>query len=231
MGETAHIMNGTTAIDCQKQVRSWRLVRSFMELLIPSCGRYYLGEQCQEEERNDSKTTSHISKHVNLPTIFTGTIFGFRHGKVSLCIQPNSRTAPIILLGLAVPTSLLAKEMQSGLLRIALDCTAGNGNRRNLSVPLMSMPVWTVYCNGRKAGFAVKRRPTQGDMKVLRLMQSVVVGAGRISRELLSYEDDELIYLRANFERVSGFSYSESFHLIDPEGATGQELSIFFLRS
>ncbi|XP_068637001.1 protein MIZU-KUSSEI 1-like [Aristolochia californica] len=235
MGGTAateQIMNASTAIDCQKQVRTWRLVRSCMELLIPSCGCYYPREHCQKEERDDSKTTPHISKNVNFPTIVTGTIFGFRHGKVSLCIQPNSRlTTPIILLGLAVPTTLLAREMKSGLLRIALDCNAGNGNGRNQSLPLMSMPVWTVYCNGRKAGFAVKRNLTKRDMEMLRLMKSVVVGAGTVSRELLSCEDDELIYLRANFQRVSGFSNSESFHLIDPDGATGQELSIFFLGS
>ncbi|KAG9450743.1 hypothetical protein H6P81_010708 [Aristolochia fimbriata] len=254
---TAHCMNETTAIDCQKQVRSWRLVRSYMELLVPSCGCYCPEERNQEEEEEEeernrrrekfSKTSSvltQIPKHVvELPTIVTGTIFGFRHGKVSLCIQANHRTAPIVLLGLAVPSAVLAREMLSGLLRIALHCNYFNinNNARNGGIstsrprslpPLVSMPLWTVYCNGRKAGFAVKRRPTKSDMEVLRLMQSVPVGAGSINPNLLSYEDDELIYLRANFERVSGFAHSLSFHLINPDStSTGQELSIFFLRS
>ena len=87
-----------------------------------------------------------------------------------------------------------------------------------------------MYCNGRKVGYAVKRRPSKADMDALRLMSSVFVGAGMISGKELDH-DDELMYLRANFERVRGSSDSETFHLIDPDGNIGQELSIFFFRS
>lgn len=80
-------------------------------------------------------------------------------------------------------------------------------------------------------GYAVRRRPTKGDEEALQLMSSVVAGAGVIRRKEMDGEVDELMYLRANFERVSGSSDSESFHLIDPEGNLGQELSIFFIRS
>lgn len=86
-----------------------------------------------------------------------------------------------------------------------------------------------MFCNGKKAGCAIRRRPTQGDKNVLRLMQSVHVGTGLINGKTLNSADD-LMYLRATFERVSLSSNSESFHLISPDESSGQDLSIFFLR-
>ena len=103
---------------------------------------------------------------------------------------------------------MLAREMQGGILRIALECSASS----DTSNSLLSMPVWTMYCNGRRAGYAVKRRPSKVDMEALKLMNSVVVGVGIISGKELD-KDDELMYLRANFVRVSGSSEAESFHL------------------
>lgn len=87
-----------------------------------------------------------------------------------------------------------------------------------------------MYCNGRKVGYAVRRKVSKADMDLLRLMDSVVVGAGVISGKQLDH-DDELMYLRANFKRVAGSSDSESYHLIDPDGNIGQELSVFLFRS
>lgn len=94
-----------------------------------------------------------------------------------------------------------------------------------------------MYCNGRKVGFAIKRHASKGDMEVLQRMESVVVGAGIINGKELERDDgiieqeDGIMYLRGNFKRVHGSTNSETFHLIDPEGNVGQELSIFFLRS
>lgn len=90
-----------------------------------------------------------------------------------------------------------------------------------------------MYCNSRKVGYAVKRRPSKHDLEALRLMGSVAVGAGIIggSKELDYGDDDEIMYLRANFKRFCGSPNSESFHLIDPDESIGQELSIFLYRS
>jgi uncharacterized protein (TIGR01570 family) len=65
-----------------------------------------------------------------------------------------------------------------------------------------------MYCNGRKVGYAFKRQPSKADMDALRVMSAVVVGAGMISGKELD-GDDEVMYLRANFERVCGSSDSE----------------------
>ncbi|CAK9183438.1 unnamed protein product [Ilex paraguariensis] len=69
----------------------------------------------------------------------------------------------------------------------------------------------------------------QRRQRVLRLMQSVSVGAGVLPVAPKS-EDGDVMYLRASFQRVIGLANSESFHMINPDGSSGQELSIF-LRS
>ncbi|CAA6670938.1 unnamed protein product [Spirodela intermedia] len=85
-------------------------------------------------------------------------------------------------------------------------------------------------CNGRKMGFAVRRQMSERDASIFKLMQSVSVGAGVLPAESKAAEGD-LMYLRASFERVIGSADSESFHLINPVGSSGQQLSIFLLRS
>ncbi|RDY06319.1 Protein MIZU-KUSSEI 1, partial [Mucuna pruriens] len=203
--------SGVTTVDCEKQVRSWRLLRSLMELLIPTCN-------CTFVEQESEKC---LQKH---PQLITGTIFGYRRGKVSFCIQPNANsTNPILLLELALPTSVLAKEMRGGTLRIVLESN-NNNNNHNLNHNLFSTPLWSMYCNGRKVGYAVKRRPSIGDFEALSLMRSVAVGTGLINT-CKQHQEDQLMYLRANFQRVRGSSNSESFHLVDPQGTIGQELS------
>ncbi|TKY47684.1 MIZU-KUSSEI 1 [Spatholobus suberectus] len=225
--------SGVTTVDCQKQVRSWRLLRSLVELLIPTCNCTFVEEEEEEEDPSEK-----CPQQLMTSTTITGTIFGYRRGKVSFCIQANANSSnPILLIELAVPTSVLAKEMRGGTLRIVLEsgtpgssCSSNNNNNNN---NLFSTPLWSMYCNGRKVGYAVKRRPSNGDFEALSLMRSVAVGTGVISSSSkeLQHQEDELMYLRANFQRVRGSSHCESFHLIDPEGSIGQELSIFFFRS
>ncbi|MBA0686946.1 hypothetical protein Goshw_008700 [Gossypium schwendimanii] len=230
VGATTHITNGVTSVDCQKQVRSWRLLRSLMELLIPSCYCAFI------DKHHEIKHQNYLHRYYQPPVctssgIITGTIFGYRRGKASFCIQQNTKSNnPILLLEFAVPTAVLAREMQGGILRIALDCTS-KGNSSGNPDSVLSMPLWTMYCNGKKVGYAVKRKPSKADMDALRLMNSVVVGTGLISGKELDHHDDELMYLRANFENLRTSPDSESFHLIDPDGNIGQELSIFFYRS
>ncbi|XP_076909147.1 protein MIZU-KUSSEI 1-like [Bidens hawaiensis] len=196
-------------------------------------------------------------------TTIKGTFFGQRNGRVSLCLQddnhhrrtPSRRTPPttatssptfshpLLLLELAVPTSSLAKEMQHGLLRIALveedradrhQITSGGG--------IFEVPIWSMYCNGRKVGYATRRKMTAADSAALTRMQSVSAGAGVLPPENNNNSTDGIMYLRASFRRITGSRNSESFHMINPgndgrpsynnnNNGSGQELSIFLLRS
>ncbi|KAI4321704.1 hypothetical protein MLD38_035054 [Melastoma candidum] len=123
--------------------------------------------------------------------------------------------------------------MQSGVLRITLACNGeddpGVGARRG---SLYEVPVWRVYWNGRKVGYGVRgsKDVRGGGEGVLRVMRKVSVGAGVVR---LGAEEDgnEVMYMRARFERVVGSADAEAFHMINPVGCVGQELSLFLLRS
>ncbi|XP_015879942.1 protein MIZU-KUSSEI 1 [Ziziphus jujuba] len=214
-GPLVHIMDTATAVECGREVRFRRSLRSLVECMVPCCGF-----QPSESVSTESDSTT-----------ITGTFFGYRKGRVSFCLQDDTRSSPLMLLEFAVPTAYLAREMQHGLLRIALECHQDPHKAR---CSLFHVPVWSMYCNGRKVGFAIRRQMTVSDLAVLKLMQSVSVGAGVLPLPLSSKSDDsdgDLMYLRASFERVVGSSDSESFHMINPIGSSGQELSIFLLRS
>lgn len=189
---------------------------------------------------------------LNLPTQFsitpslgrkvTGTLFGHRRGHVSFAVQDDPKSDPVLLIELAISTSSLVKEMSSGLVRIALECektataaaaaAGGGGGRRRLG--LFEEPMWTMYCNGRKSGYATSRECTDSDWHVLSTVQSVSVGAGVIpvvdDGRKISAAEGELLYMRAKFERVVGSRDSEAFYMMNPDGNGGPELSIFLLR-
>ncbi|KAL4577974.1 hypothetical protein LXL04_014089 [Taraxacum kok-saghyz] len=224
-----------TTVECHKQVRSWRLLRSIVELLIQACTCTLVERPEFNDDDNPPIQPYHHHKPSSLvipttATNITGTIFGSRNGKVNFCIQTNPKSQnPVLLLELTISTTFLAREMKSGNLRIALECS--NDPETSHDKSLLSMPFWTMYCNGRKVGFAFKRKPSETDLKVLKIMETVHVGAGTVKAKDVEREED-ILYLRGNFSRVTGKSMarSETFHLIDPDGNIGQELSIFFFR-
>ncbi|ESQ46155.1 hypothetical protein EUTSA_v10000305mg [Eutrema salsugineum] len=221
-------------VDCQKQVQSWRLLRSVIKLLIPTCNSTLIQELKQEKPNlsgkklyNDikSRTSSFRSSSSLSSSTVTGTIFGYRKGKINFCIQtPRKSTNLDLLLELAVPTTVLAREMRGGALRIVLE-------RNNEEDSVLSTPFWNMFCNGKRVGYARKRSPSKDDVAALAALSKVVVGAGVVTGKELGRFDDELMYLRASFRRVCGSKESEAFHLIDPAGNIGQELSIFFVPS
>ncbi|KAI3412544.1 uncharacterized protein J3R85_017245 [Psidium guajava] len=162
----------------------------------------------------------------------TGTLFGHRRGHVSFAVQDGPQSDPVLLLELAISTSALVKEMSSGLVRIALECEKIAADR---PPRLFQEPAWTMYCNGRKCGYAASRACTESDLHVLRTVRTVSVGAGVIP--VLADDDrkpgggdGELLYMRARFERVVGSRDSEAFYMLNPDGNGGPELSIFLLR-
>ncbi|CAI9098317.1 OLC1v1034939C1 [Oldenlandia corymbosa var. corymbosa] len=165
-------------------------------------------------------------------TMVIGTIFGHRRGgHVWFCVQHDRlNTKPSLLLELSIPTTTLIQEMNCGLVRIALEFKNESPESEFSRCPLHSIPVWTLFCNGRKLGFAVRRKATGQNRLMLKTMQSTTVGAGVIPAGPGSVSE-EIMYMRANYECVVGNADSESFHLINPEQGPGQELSIFLLRT
>ncbi|KAJ1384276.1 Protein MIZU-KUSSEI 1-like, plant [Sesbania bispinosa] len=180
---------------------------------------------------SSSSTSSSTRTSIAAPprpskSMVIGTIFGNRRGHVWFCVQHDRLSfKPSLLLELPLSTNNLVREMRNGLVRIALECCSDHH-----SCPLRSVPLWTAFCNGRKTGFAARRRAGERVRSILRTMQCVTVGAGVIPSGFGS-GSEELMYMRANFEHVVGNADSESFHLINPDECPGQELSVFLLRS
>ncbi|GMI83301.1 hypothetical protein like AT5G06990 [Hibiscus trionum] len=166
------------------------------------------------------------NNHIHGGTRMTGTLFGYRKARVNLAIQENSGCLPVLVLELAITTGKLLQEMGSGLVRIALECE----KRPSEKVKLLNEPIWTLFCNGRKSGYAVKREPTDEDLMVMQTLKPVSMGAGVIPTEASENSDGELRYMRAYFERVVNSRDSETYYMMNPEGNSGPELSIFFVR-
>lgn len=199
----------------------------------------------QEAQESASSCSSPATPAASAPfapprssrTMVIGTIFGHRRGgHVWFCVQQDRLTVrPTLLLELSIPTSALIQEMQCGLVRLALEFNAGDSADSELSrCPLHSVPLWTLFCNGRKLGFAVRRKLTQQSKIMLKTMQNISVGAGVIPCKFglgSGPEEKEVMYMRANYECVLGSADSESFHLINPDQGPGQELSVFLLRT
>ncbi|KAL0736409.1 hypothetical protein Bca4012_012619 [Brassica carinata] len=165
--------------------------------------------------------------HVHGGTRVTGTLFGYRKTRVNLAIQENPRSLPILVLELAIPTAKLLQDLGVGLVRIALECE----KKPSEKTKIVEEPIWALYCNGKKSGYGVKREPTEEDLVVMQMLHAVSMGAGvlPVSGGGGGQEGD-LTYMRAHFERVIGSRDSETYYMMNPDGNSGPELSIFFVR-
>ncbi|KAI5075907.1 hypothetical protein GOP47_0009983 [Adiantum capillus-veneris] len=220
--------------------RVWTLLKSVLSVMIPSslpplpCLSWALAAFGMEQQ--------HVYSSSSLGSKVTGTLFGHRRGHVFFAVQDDPRRQPALLLELATSTSTLVKEMASGLVRIALEC-----ERRHNRDKLLLEPMWTMYCNGRKSGYAIRRACSDIDLQVLTFCQAISMGAGVLPatsstaaghhhlhhlQDGHGCHDGELTYMRAKFQRVVGSKDSEAFYMMSPDrhGSTTTDLSIFLLR-
>lgn len=161
-------------------------------------------------------------------TRVTGTLFGYRKGRVSLSIQESTKCLPALVLELAMQTTMLQKELCTGMVRIALECEKRPERDK---IKLLGEPMWTMYCNGRKSGYGVRRDATEEDLYIMEVLRPISMGAGVLPGKTEADEaDDELAYMRACFDRVVGSKDSETLYMLNPEGHNGPEMSIFFVR-
>uniref|UniRef100_A0A0E0QEX2 Protein MIZU-KUSSEI 1 n=1 Tax=Oryza rufipogon TaxID=4529 RepID=A0A0E0QEX2_ORYRU len=181
----------------------------------------------------------------------TGTLFGHRKGRVALALQETPRCLPTLVIELAIQTNALLRELANPAgARIVLeterrapstDAAAGKHRRAPL---LLDVAAWTMFCNGRKTGLAVRREATDDDLAVLETLRPVSMGAGVLPASNRSSSsssqspekgaaaaDDEVAYMRGCFDHFVGSRDSESLYMIAPQGGgTGPELAIFFVR-
>lgn len=174
------------------------------------------------------RATNYISGSTRL----SGTLYGHRKARITLAIQDNPRSVPLLLLELAVPTTKFMTNMgSSGLIRVALECEKQVDMGVKCKTSLLEEPMWTAFVNGKNVGYGTRRDVTERDLKVMRMLHMVSMGAGVLPESMTDPTDGELMYMRAHFERVVGNKDSETFYMLNPEAInTGPELSIFFVR-
>lgn len=206
----------------QQQTKSNKLFRKFRSvfrsfpIMMPSCSFPMA-----------LSSGGQTSGQMHGGTRITGTLFGHRKARVNLAFQENPNSLPFLLLELAISTGRLLQEMGTGLVRIALECDKHNPNEK---IKIIDEPIWTLFCNGKKSGYGVKREPSGDDLIVMQTLHAVSNGVGLLPAEMADPQDGELSYMRANFERVIGSKDSETYYLMMPEGNNGPELSVFFVR-
>ncbi|KAM7502964.1 hypothetical protein LguiB_001868 [Lonicera macranthoides] len=155
--------------------------------------------------------------HIRGGTRMTGTLYGHKKSRINLALQEKPKCLPMLVLELSTTTSKLLQDVGSGLVRIALECEKNPSPSEKKR--LVDEPLWTMYCNGRKMGYGVRREATEHDLSVMQMLHAVSMGAG-----VLPADDDasegELTYMRAYFERVVGSRDSETYYMINPDGNT-----------
>ncbi|XP_021721662.1 protein MIZU-KUSSEI 1-like [Chenopodium quinoa] len=180
-------------------------------------------------------------KHCRLPDInflsnggtsnrVTGTLFGYKKGKMSFSLQQSTKCLPTLVLDLPIQTHVLQKDMSIGMVRIALECEKKDEKGRK---GLLEEPIWDMFCNGKKFGYAVKRDANEMDLSIMELLKVTTMGVGVLPlSEFCDGDDpdDELAYIRANFDYVVGSKDSETLYMLCPEGNIVLDLSIFFVR-
>lgn len=183
----------------------------------------------------------------------TGTLFGYRDGRVSLALQDNARCRPTLVVELALPTHALLRELGAHAgARIVLesekraeqqqqgdgaadgeDAAGGYPCRRDEDDDgwVLEEAMWTMFCHGKRVGYAVRREPSEEDIAVLETLWAVTMGGGVLpGRSDVDGPDGEMAYMRGSFEHTVGSRDSESLYMVGPPGGDCPELAIFFVR-
>ncbi|OIV89382.1 hypothetical protein TanjilG_22345 [Lupinus angustifolius] len=198
-----------------KVFRKFRSVFRSFPIIVPSCKMPTVNGNRANEA------------FIHGGTRITGTLFGHRKARINLAFQENSKCLPFLLLELAIPTGKLLQDMGAGLNRIALECEKHQNNDK---IKVVDEPIWTMFCNGKKTGYGVKREATDDDLNVMQLLHAVSMAVGVLPDDMSDPNDGELSYMRAHFERVVGSKDSETYYMMMPDGSNGPELSVFFVR-
>ncbi|KAL6658946.1 hypothetical protein ACP70R_002986 [Stipagrostis hirtigluma subsp. patula] len=245
-------------------------------LMTPRCGRLQVGGPPCEAASSSSggggaATDSRLMPQA--PSLsgaarpcrrVTGTLYGRRKGRVVLALQETPRCLPSLVVELALQTHALLRELGNPAgarivleteRRASTDAAAagggeggggGGGRRRPRGPPLLDEPKWTMFCNGRKTGYAVRREARDDDLTLMETLRAVSMGAGVLPARSSSSSspadaaaaaaaqqgvDDEVPYMRGSFDHFVGSRDSESLYMVAPQGGgTGPELAVFFVR-
>ncbi|KAF8724171.1 hypothetical protein HU200_021187 [Digitaria exilis] len=178
-----------------------------------------------------------VRSHFHGATHATGTLYGHRRARITVAFHESPGSPPCLLLDIAVPTAKFIQDVSAaGMVRVTLECEKQQQQQHEaVAQPrrlLMDEPVWAAEVNGESVGYASRREMTERDARVMQMLHATSMGAGVLPAEMSHQHDGELTYMRAHFDRVVGSKDAETYYMHNPEGgATGPELTIFFIRT
>ncbi|KAJ1273072.1 hypothetical protein BS78_06G252100 [Paspalum vaginatum] len=248
-----------------RRSRPMRMFQSMcrsLPLLNPRCGRQLQPGACRVAAPSRLASSDSLLSQLIASSSgggparrrVTGTLFGYRDGRVSLALQDNARCRPTLVVELALPTHALLRELGAHAgARIVLesekraepgdggdaadaagggrDGATGSGSRQDDDGWVLEEPMWTMFCHGKRVGYAVRREPTEEDIAVLETLWAVTMGGGVLpGRSDVDGPDGEMAYMRGSFEHTVGSRDSESLYMVGPPGGDCPELAIFFVR-
>ncbi|KAJ3677337.1 hypothetical protein LUZ60_003061 [Juncus effusus] len=221
-----------------RALRAIRALCRTLPIFNPNCSR--IPSPCKPATNRllSSADFHNMSPTVHLTTSssvsadrITGTLFGYRKGRVSFAFQQTPRCLPSLVIELALQTHTLLREMGTGMVRIALESEKRPDQKSREHTKLLDEPLWTMFCNGKKGGYGVRREATEEDLMVMETLRPVSMGAGVLpGKSDVEGPDGEMTYVRAYFEHVVGSRDSETLYMLSPDGRNGPELTIFFVR-
>ncbi|KAL6651477.1 hypothetical protein ACP70R_010402 [Stipagrostis hirtigluma subsp. patula] len=244
-----------------RPVRMFQSMCRSLPVMNPKCGRQLQPAACRvasparltpsdsllSQIMSSSSATGSSRRRV------TGTLYGYRDGRVALSLQDNARCQPTLVVELALPTHALLRELGTTAgARIVLesekrpapaaDAAASSGEDHHHAARrhdggddddgwVLEERLWTMFCHGKRVGYAVRRDPTEEDIGVLQTLWAVSMGGGVLpGRSDVDGPDGELAYMRGSFEHTIGSRDSESLYMVGPPGGECPELAIFFIR-
>ncbi|XP_039811682.1 protein MIZU-KUSSEI 1-like [Panicum virgatum] len=146
---------------------------------------------------------SAVRNHFHGATHATGTLYGHRRARITIAFHESPGSPPCLLLDIGVPTAKFIQDVSA----------AG-------------------MVNGESVGYASRREATERDERVMQMLHATSMGAGVLPADMSHPSDGELTYMRVHFDRVVGSKDAETYYMHNPEGgATGPELTIFFIRN
>jgi uncharacterized protein (TIGR01570 family) len=167
----------------------------------------------------------------------TGTLYGHRRACITVAFHESPAAPPCLLLEVCVPTAKFIQDVSAAgtMVRVTFECDKQHHAAGPEDAPrrmLLDEPLWAVEVNGESVGYASRREATEQDERVMRMLHATSMGAGVLPPEMAHPADGELSYLRVHFDRVVGSKDAETYYMHNPEGgATGPELTIFFIRT
>lgn len=229
-----------------RPVRMFHTMCRSLPVLTPRCGRLQPGacriaapEQLSPSDSLLSKLIASSATAGTSRRRMTGTLFGYRDGRVSLSLQENPRCLPTLVVELALPTHALLRELGTTAgARIVLESEKqaadgddeGSAWRRDHGW-VLEEPMWTMFFNGKRVGYAMRREPTDDDFAVLETLWAVSMSGGVLpGRSDVDGPDGEMAYMRGCFEHIIGSRDSESLYMVGPHGGDCPDLAVFFVR-